>query len=53
VTDPSDFEGRIDVTGSVADGSFRVMRLEASSVSNALAALLLDIRVRTGVIPHI
>jgi hypothetical protein len=53
VTDPSDFEGRIDVTGSVADGSFRVMRLEASSVSNALAALLLDIRDRTGVIPHI
>jgi hypothetical protein len=53
VTDPSDFEGRIDVTGVVADGTHRVMRLEASSVSNALAALLLDIRDRTGVIPHV
>ena len=53
VTDPSDFEGRMTVTGSVVDGSHRVMRLEASSVSNALAALLLDIRDRTGVIPHV
>jgi hypothetical protein len=41
------------VTGSVVDGSHRVMRLEASSVSNALAALLLDIRNRTNVIPHV
>ena len=53
VTDPSDFEGRVDVTGSVVDGSHRVMRLQASSVSNALAALLLDIRDRAGVIPHV
>jgi hypothetical protein len=53
VTDPSDFEGRMTVSGSVVDGSHRVMRLEASSVSNALAALLLDIRDRTGVIPHV
>jgi hypothetical protein len=53
VLDPSDFEGRMVVTGSVVNGSYRVMRLEASSVSNALAALLLDIRDRTGVIPHI
>jgi hypothetical protein len=53
VTDPSDFEGRVDVTGAVVDGCHRVMRLEASSVSNALAALLLDIRDRTGVIPHV
>jgi len=53
VTDPSDFEGRIAVTGVVVDGSHRVLRLEASSVSNALAALLLDIRDRAGVIPHV
>ena len=53
VTDPSDFEGRVDVTGYVVGGSHRVMRLEASSVSNALAALLLHIRDRTGVIPHV
>jgi hypothetical protein len=53
VTDPSDFEGRVVVTGSVVNGSHRVMRLEASSVSNALAALLLDIRDRAGVIPHV
>ena len=53
VTDPSDFEGRIVVTGVVVNGSHRVLRLEASSVSNALAALLLDVRDRTGVIPHV
>lgn len=53
VTDPSDFEGRIVVTGVVVNGSRRVLRLEASSVSNALAALLLHIRDRTGVIPHV
>jgi hypothetical protein len=53
VTDPSDFEGLVEVTGNVVDGSHRVMRLEASSVSNALAALLLHIRDQTGVIPHV
>jgi hypothetical protein len=53
VTDPSDFEGRVEVAGSVIDGSHRVMRLGASSVPNALAALLLEIRDRTGVIPHV
>jgi hypothetical protein len=53
VTDPSDFEGRVVVTGVVVDGTHRVLRLEASSVSNVLAALLLDIRDRTGVIPHV
>jgi hypothetical protein len=53
VTDPSDFEGRIAVTGVVVDGSHRVLRLEASSVSNALAALLLEIRDQAGVIPHV
>ena len=52
VTDPSDFEGRIAVMGTVVGGSHRVMRLEASSVSNALAALLLEIRDRAGVLPH-
>ncbi|RNM16272.1 amino acid transporter [Nocardioides pocheonensis] len=53
VTDPSDFEGRVDVTGVVVGDRHRVMRLEASSVPNALAALLLEIRDRTGVIPHV
>jgi hypothetical protein len=53
VTDPSDFEGRIVVTGSVVGGSLRVMSLAASSVANALAALLLEIRDRAGVIPHV
>ena len=53
VTDPSDFEGRVDVTGVVVERTHRVMRLEASSVPNALAALLLDIRDRAGVIPHV
>ena len=53
VTDPSDFETTLDVHGTVLHDSFRVLRLEASSVPNALAALLLDVRDRTGCTPHV
>ncbi|MGY0389201.1 amino acid transporter [Nocardioides sp. WG-D5] len=52
VTDPSDFEGTLTVRGEVT-GRRRVLRLEAPSVPNALAALLLHIRDVTGVVPHI
>ena len=53
VTDPSDFEGRLDVHGEVLHGTHRVMRVESSSVPNALAALLLHVRDLTGVTPHV
>ena len=53
VTDPSDFEHRIDVHGEVMHGEYRVLTLESSSVPNALAALLLHVRDVSGVTPHI
>jgi hypothetical protein len=54
VTDPSDFEtGALEVHGEVLHGTFRVLTLESSSVPNALAALLLTVRDRTGATPHI
>jgi hypothetical protein len=53
VADPSDFEGRLEVRGEVLHGHYRVMTMEASSVPNALAALVLAIRDETGVIPHL
>jgi len=53
VTDPSDFEGTISVHGHVVHGHHRVLRLEAPSVANSLAALMLHLRDTTGVTPHI
>jgi hypothetical protein len=53
VTDPSDFETRLEVRGHVLHGQYRVMTLESSTVPNALAALLLHVRDAAGVIPHI
>jgi hypothetical protein len=53
VKDYSDFEGALRVHGEVMHGHFRVLTLEAPSVPNALAALLLDLRNRTGRRPHI
>ncbi|GAB2980474.1 APC family permease [Nocardioides montaniterrae] len=53
VADYSDFESQIDVCGEVLHDAFRVLTVHASTVPNALAALLLDIRDRTGVRPHI
>jgi len=51
VTDPSDFETTIMVRGEVR-GSRRVLTLESSTVPNALAAMLLAVRDRTGATPH-
>jgi hypothetical protein len=53
VRDYSDFESRIDVHGEVLHGEYRVLTVEAASVPNALAALVLDLCDRTGVRPHI
>ncbi|HET6152831.1 MAG TPA: amino acid transporter [Marmoricola sp.] len=53
VTDPSDFESVLEARGEVVHGTFRVIRLQSPTVPNAIAALLLDMRDRTGVRPHI
>ncbi|WP_425464379.1 amino acid transporter [Nocardioides guangzhouensis] len=53
VRDPSDFESTLRVHGEVLHDSYRVLTCESSSVPNALAALLLHVRDRTGVVPHI
>ena len=53
VGDYSDFESRIEVHGEVLHDHYRVLTVTGSSVPNTLASLLLDIRDRTGVRPHI
>jgi hypothetical protein len=53
VRDPSDFESTLDVHGELRHGCHRVLTLESATVPNALAALLLEIRDRTGRRPHI
>jgi hypothetical protein len=53
VKDYSDFEGALQVRGVVMHDQYRVLTLEAPSVPNALAALLLDLRDATHVRPHI
>ena len=53
ITDPSDFETRLEVRGHVLHGHHRVITVESSTVPNALAALLLHVRDVAGVTPHI
>ena len=53
VKDYSDFEGRVEAHGEVLHDEFRVLTIEASSVANAIAAVLLDISERTGQRPHV
>jgi hypothetical protein len=53
VTDPSDFESTVNVHGNVMHERYRVLTIEAASVANALAALLLHVRDTVGVRPHI
>ncbi|MPQ98865.1 amino acid transporter [Modestobacter sp. I12A-02628] len=53
VSDPSDFEGELAVRGQVVHGRFRVLTCSSPTVPNALAALLLAARDRTGAQPHI
>jgi hypothetical protein len=53
VTDPSDFESEIEVTGTTMHQRYRVLQVEAPSVPNAIAAVLLHIRDHAGVRPHV
>ncbi|MFG2859146.1 amino acid transporter [Streptomyces sioyaensis] len=53
VGDPSEFESELRVHGEVLHGRYRVLCLESSTISNALAALLLHVRDETGERPHI
>jgi hypothetical protein len=56
VKDASEFAGELLVRGvevSSPNGqTYRVLRASASSVSNAIAALLFELRDQTGTIPH-
>lgn len=51
VRDASDFTATVFVDGEEIEG-FRVLKAEAASVPNAIAAVLLAIRDRTGKRPH-
>lgn len=53
VGDPSEFESELRVRGEVLHDRYRVLCLESSTISNALAALLLHVRDETGQRPHI
>ncbi|MEU9126159.1 amino acid transporter [Streptomyces sp. NPDC048506] len=53
IGDPSEFESELHVHGEVLHGRYRVLVLESSTISNALAALLLHVRDETGQRPHI
>jgi len=49
--DASEFRGNLDVLGFDV-GGFRVLRSSSPAIPNAIAGLLLDLRDRTGTIPH-
>lgn len=49
--DASDFAGVLHVTGATV-GGHRVLRSSSPAIPNAIAGLLLDLRDRTGCIPH-
>jgi hypothetical protein len=49
--DASDFRGDLDVHGVDVEG-YRVLRCSSPAIPNAIAGLLLDLRDRTGTIPH-
>ncbi|MDJ0346553.1 amino acid transporter [Streptomyces sp. H10-C2] len=53
VLDPSDFESEVRVAGELLHGRYRVLALESSTIPNALAALMLQVRDLTGQRPHI
>ncbi|QIK64615.1 amino acid transporter [Leucobacter viscericola] len=52
IGDSSDFEEELVVHGEVRDG-YRVLSITSSNVPNTLAAVLIELRDRTGGMPHI
>jgi hypothetical protein len=51
ISDASDFSGTIQVWG-VQVGEYRILRASSAAVPNAIAAILLTIRDKTGKLPH-
>jgi hypothetical protein len=51
VSDASEFAHGVEVTGTEIEGH-RILRAHASSIPNAIAAILLAVRDRTGCRPH-
>ncbi|MEZ5308782.1 MAG: hypothetical protein R2684_16680 [Pyrinomonadaceae bacterium] len=49
--DASEFKGTLKI-GGTSVGRYKILRAEAPAVPNAIAALLLNLRDRTGKIPH-
>jgi hypothetical protein len=52
VVDPSEFASQLQVEGEVRFG-YKILRVEAATVANAIAAVLLHIRDRTSQLPHV
>jgi hypothetical protein len=52
VVDSSDFEEDLVVTG-VNEYGYRILRVDSSSIPNAIAAVMLAIRDEIGVVPEI
>lgn len=50
--DASEFKGGLSIRGVDVEG-YRILRTESPAVPNAIAALLLHLRDRTGKIPHV
>ena len=50
--DASEFKGKLKIHGCDVDG-YRILRTKAPAVPNAIAALLLNLRDKTGKIPHV
>lgn len=50
--DASEFKGKLKIHGDEVEG-YKILRTTAPAVPNAIAALLLHLRDRTGKIPHV
>jgi len=50
--DASEFKGKLEICGADVEG-YRILRTKAPAVPNAIAALLLHLRDKTGKIPHV